>query len=116
MAKRKLDSLKDECSLFSRLFISCQNKQSDLEDFFKHENQKFPPAISQNRALNFGVKSQIMTILKADLNMPVTELFTDALIIDGAALVNTKPPRTTKTFDEYAKEVILLRHTTSVIK
>ena len=39
--------------------------------------------------------------------MPVTGPITDALIIDGAALVNTKPPGTSKTFDEYAKEVIL---------
>ena len=28
--------LKDDCQLFSRLFISSQNRQCDLQEFFKH--------------------------------------------------------------------------------
>ena len=31
--KSKLDIVKDDCSLFSRLFISCQTRQLDLEEY-----------------------------------------------------------------------------------
>ncbi len=40
--------LKDDCQLFSRLFISCQNRICDLQEFFKHENQSFPASLSDN--------------------------------------------------------------------
>ena len=33
-AKRKIDVLKDDCQLFSRLFISCQSRKCDLQAFF----------------------------------------------------------------------------------
>ena len=39
-AKRKLDSLKDDCQLFSRLLISCQSRKCDLQDFFPTRKSK----------------------------------------------------------------------------
>ena len=40
----KIASLKNDCSLFSRLFIATSTNQSgDLNDFFLHENQAYPP-------------------------------------------------------------------------
>ena len=33
--------LKDDCALFSKLFISCQARECDLNDFFRYENQAF---------------------------------------------------------------------------
>ena len=32
--KHQITSLKSDCSLFSRLFISCQTREGNLEDFF----------------------------------------------------------------------------------
>ena len=40
--------LKDNCQLFSRLFISCQTRQCDLQEFFKHENQPTPASLSDS--------------------------------------------------------------------
>ena len=34
--------LNKNCQLFSRLFISCQTRQGDLQELFKHENQPTP--------------------------------------------------------------------------
>ena len=31
--------LKEDCQLSSKLFISCQSRECDLKEFFKHENQ-----------------------------------------------------------------------------
>ena len=34
--KEKMQTKKDDYNLFSRLFISCQNRQCDLEEFFQY--------------------------------------------------------------------------------
>ena len=45
--KAKVEVLKEDCSLFSRLYIACQIRDGNLEDFFKYENQPWPPSLSQ---------------------------------------------------------------------
>ena len=45
--KAKIIVLKEDCALFSRLYIACQNREGNLEDFFKFENQPLPPSLSQ---------------------------------------------------------------------
>lgn len=47
-------------------------------------------------------KSQLATILEAQFTIPNIEPEADTIIIDGYALVNTLPPCTAKTFEEYA--------------
>ena len=42
----KENVLKDNCKLFSRLFISCQKGQCDLQEFLKYENQSAPASLS----------------------------------------------------------------------
>ena len=39
--------------------------------------------------------------------MPSSEPVADTLIIDGAGLVNSKPPNMSATFDDYANDVIV---------
>jgi hypothetical protein len=39
-------------------------------------------------------------ILENDIDMPSSEPVADTLIIDGAALVNSKPPNVSATFDD----------------
>lgn len=51
-------ALKDDCSLFSRLYIACQSREGDLQDFFKHENQS--PSLSQHGQLRQGNKAQLV--------------------------------------------------------
>ena len=36
--KAQVTALKEDCTLFSRLYISCQSREGNLTDFFKHEN------------------------------------------------------------------------------
>ena len=45
--KLKIASLKRNCSLFSCLYVSCQVRDGNLEEFFGHKNQSFPPSLSQ---------------------------------------------------------------------
>ena len=72
-----------------------------------YENQTTPPSLSQNGCLNIGTKSDLMTVLETDINLPGAEPKADAFIIDGAALINEKSPGTARTFDDYAKDVII---------
>ena len=99
-AKEK--ALKEDCQLFSKLFISRQSRECDLHEFFRHGNQSFPAALSDGGRLHVCQKSQLAAILEAKVTLPDAEPVTDAIIIDGSALVNTLPPRTSKTFAEYA--------------
>ena len=50
-SKHKLKSAKSDCQLFARLYIGCQSRGSNLDDFFSHENQACPPSISDGGKL-----------------------------------------------------------------
>jgi len=54
--QQQLTSLKNDCSLFSRLYIASQIRDGDLSEFFQHENQACPPSPSQIGKLRTGVK------------------------------------------------------------
>jgi len=101
IAKKKM--LKEDCRVFSKLFISCQNRECDLHDFFHHENQSSLASLSDGGRLHVCQKSQLATVLEGKVTLPDAEPVTDAIIIDGSALVSTLPPRTSKTFAEYAE-------------
>ena len=99
--------LKSDCQLFSRLFISCQTRECDLQEFLQHENQSTPAARSDYRQLHSCQKSQLMEIFENGVTQPESVPVADTIIIDGSALVNALPPRTSKTFNEYAREDVV---------
>ena len=39
--------LQNNVALFGQLYVSMQNRESDLNDFFAHEIQSFPPSLSE---------------------------------------------------------------------
>lgn len=43
--KQQLTSLKNDMQLFSRLYISYQTRDGNIEEFFRHENQACPQII-----------------------------------------------------------------------
>ena len=107
VSSSKEKSLKGDCRLFSRLFISCQTRQCDLQEFFRHENQSSPASLSDGGKLHTCQKSQLTEILQAQVDIPERAPEVEVIMVDGSAMVNTTPPRTSKTFDDYAREDIL---------
>jgi len=107
--KKVIASLKQNCSLFSRLYISCQVRDGNLDEFFSHENQPFPPSISKHGELRPCNKSELLKSLETLHTSPLSNTpNVDALLIDGAALVNMlKPNGACKTFSDYAEQVYL---------
>ena len=94
--------LKDDCRLFSKLFISCQSRECDLLQFFRHENQSFPAALSDSGKLHSCQKSQLASILAANITSPDADPEATVIVIDGSALINSLPPLGARTFGEYA--------------
>ena len=44
--QKKVASLKQDCQLYSNLYVACQNREGDLEEFFGYENHAYPPSLS----------------------------------------------------------------------
>ena len=124
--KSKKQILKDDYRLFSQLFISCQLRECDLQEFFRHENQSFPASLSNNGNLLVGKKSQLIEMLEVvpSANMQIyeeqinisdyavvadldVEKSPDGVVIDGSALVHSLVPRRSKTFEEYADHEVV---------
>jgi len=107
-SKFREKAIKEDCHLFSRLFISCQSRECDLHEFFQYENQPFPASLSENGQLYTCLKSQLVDIIKSKVTLPDSEpTEVDCIVVDGSALVNASPPGTVKTFDAYANENIM---------
>ena len=116
----QLNTAKYNVSLFSRLFIACQTRKGDLENFFAHENQPNPPSLSDRGELRPAKsKSGIVDcLLPNEDSMPCESPPVDCKVFDGPALANILSPESNcKSFTQYAKEVFipyLKFHTKSV--
>ena len=93
--------------MFSRLYIACQSRDGNLDEFFCHENQPCPPSISLLGKLRLGSKSDLLTCLERCIALPDRIPNADIAILDGAVIVNFLTPVTCKTFDDYALKVFL---------
>ena len=94
--------LKNDCRLFSQLFISCQAQENDLLEFFQHENQSFPAVMSESEKFHTGQKLQLAKILEPTVTPPDTRPQCDTVIIDGSSILHSLLPKISKTFEEYA--------------
>ena len=61
--KITISTLRSDCSLFSRLYVASQTRNGNLDEFFAHENQPYPPSLSHAGNLNLGTKSHITQCL-----------------------------------------------------
>ena len=102
----ELSALKNDRNLFSRLYIASQHRDGNLEDFFKHENQPYPPSLSQFGRMRFGKKSDLLKCLEVSTQQSPPSTY-DVKIFDGAAIVHALLPGTAITFSQYADKVFL---------
>ncbi|KAJ7384351.1 hypothetical protein OS493_022464 [Desmophyllum pertusum] len=83
---------KKNCSL-TQLYNSCQVLQGNLDDFFSHENLSYPPSMSCFGNWRSGQKSDLVKIpVKLPASPIEATLVVGALLVDGAAFVNTLKP------------------------
>ena len=105
-ASLKLTAVTSDRYLFSRLYIASQQRDGDLEEFFRHENQPYPPSLSEFGNLRFGKKSDLIVCVNkgASTSPPA---FYDAKVFDGAAIVHALPVSSVSTFLQYANSTFL---------
>lgn len=107
--KQQLSSAKNDCLLFSRLYISCQTREGNLDEFFQHENQSCPPSLSQDGKLRLPQKKSEGADCLQSFTTPQVKIpeDVDAIIIDRSVVVNMVKPQTEKTFAEYSRQSFL---------
>lgn len=101
----KVKGLKADLQLVTKLFVTSQtSRTSDLDEFFKFENQPFPPALSLNGSFRSGKKSDILECFQKCyvVNNSLSKPKTTCSVLDGPSIVNMVRPGETKTFGEYA--------------
>ena len=113
--KQQLSSARNDCLLFSRLYISCQTREGNLDEFFQHENQSCPPSLSQDGKLRLPQKkSELAEFLQSSTTQARMPEAVDAIIIDGSVVVNmitvVVNMITVKTFAEYSGQCFLPLH------
>ena len=87
--KTKAQILKEDCSLFSRLYIASQTRDGNLEEFFTYENQPWSPSFSQLGQLRGGQKADLLKCLPDTSTTVHTHSVVDAVILDGAVARRT---------------------------
>ena len=97
----KVKLLKEDCCLFGWLYIACQTRDKNLDEFFSYENQPWPPPLSDQGQLRGGQKADFLKCLPQATSPVTTSPPVDAVILDGAVIVQMLEPKTSCTFDEY---------------
>ena len=89
--KQQLSSARNHCLLFPRLYISCQTREGNLDEFFQHENQSCPPSLSQDGKLRLPQKTSELAELFQSFTTPQVKMPEEinAIIIYGSVVVNT---------------------------
>ena len=105
--KHKLTCFKNNVQLFTWLYISCQTRDGNLDEFFRHENQACPPALSDGWSLRLGTKSDLLACFQEIADERSEAPPTTSLVIDGAAIVQMLKPTACKNFREYAQEIFI---------
>jgi hypothetical protein len=99
---------------FGMANIGGQQRDGDLEDFFAHENQQYPPSLSEYGNLHFTTKSDLLKCITRGVTQMPNPTEYDAKVLDGAAIVHSLPVSGASTFEEYAV-ICFLPHVTHTL-
>ena len=98
--------MKSDLELFSRMYISCQAREGEIDVFFEHENHAWPPLLAENNSMHHSSKADLLKCLEPFSPSRPSPPEVDVKLFDGAALVHTLEPKNAvsavKTFKDYA--------------
>ena len=101
---KKPSSNKTSTAIITQMFVSLQARpESNIDDFFRHENAKEPPSLSLKGKLRSGTKSQIVHCLPGwpfSRSNALTKQAT-VVIFYMPAIVHIIKPNRANTFGEY---------------
>ena len=88
-----------------RLYITCQARKGNLQEFFRHENHGSPFTLPCTAKMRSGQKSELVQLLEASTTVECPDV--DVKVFDVATAVNMLPPGKSETFKDYATSVFL---------
>ncbi|KAL8588046.1 hypothetical protein ACOMHN_061212 [Nucella lapillus] len=115
----KPSSAKRDTALVVKMFMSLPaRREEDIADFFRHENSREPPALSEGGKLRSGTKSEILDCLPG-MPLPgrnVAAKQASVLIFDMAVVIHMIRPQRATVFGDYTQLQLLpylLSHVTN---
>ena len=98
---KKISMLRANMSILGQMYIATQSREGDLEEFFAHESQNFPPSLAVNvEKMYHSRKSNVLDCLQKEVNaiqslddVRQTLVDYDAVVLDGGALIHSLLPR-----------------------
>jgi len=104
---KEIKVLQNNVALFGQLYISMHNRDADLDEFFAHEIQSFPPSLSDFGKLHLPrMKPDLLQCFKVNKEVE-PPAFCDCTVLDGAVIVHCLPVIGVTTFQQYADEVFI---------
>ncbi len=82
-------NMKSDWLLFSRMYIYCQAREADHDNFVQHENHTWSPSLAENNLMHQGNKADLNKCLKDLVPHHIDTTPVDAKIIDGSGIVHT---------------------------
>ncbi|KAL8620009.1 hypothetical protein ACOMHN_015291 [Nucella lapillus] len=101
----KLGSARANAALTTKMFMSLLARpESDMAEFFKHENRREPPSLTQDGKLRTGTKSVVVTCLPSmpDPGRSIEAKEATVRVFDMAAIVHMIKPQCAHLFGEYS--------------
>ena len=103
--KEQVKYLEKNVKLFSGLYIGCQFRQGNTNNFFEVENTPFPRSLSEMGQQYEGKKSDLLDCFEQCAPSDKEKSDVDATVLDGAFIVHKMKPLNSRTFEEYAMNV-----------
>lgn len=106
----KLGTAKANTALITKMFMSLQSRpDAEILEFFKHENQREPPSLSDRGKLRSGTKSDILACLPGMPTSGRSPAVKEAsvVVLDMAAVVHIIKPKSANVFGDYTQMQLL---------
>lgn len=106
----KISSSNNSIAIITQMFISLQARpDSDMKDFFRYENSRYPPSLSCKGKFRVGTKSLILDCLPGMPSKGKNNAVEKAtvVILDMAAVIHIINPRRANIFGEYIEKHLL---------
>lgn len=93
--------MRKDSNLFCRLYVAFEARDANIDDFFSHENQIYPPSISEDGKLRKPTnKSDIIECIHSKCDISFNDSYPNvtAKMFDGAAVIHMLNPGIATTF------------------
>ena len=104
-SNQKIATLNSERRLYANLYVPCQSREGDLDNFFAHKNHVFPVSISEQGKLRKATsKSDFLQCMESLVDVTYDAPGILMKVIDGVAFVNMNRP---KSYGKYCENELV---------